>query len=118
MALFVYGKGLDGKALEESTTQAIFIRWKNESHKEAVRRRIQEKAALEGACAVVLLLPGEAAELRPGTLLITGVASRTAAEASVTHTFDKETRTFTFSEFRWRDQPAPNFFLEGLFTTQ
>ncbi len=113
MVVFVYGN-----ALERITMQAVFMRWKNESHKEAVRRTIQEKAAQEGATAVVLLLPAQAARLQPGTLSITGVAPRMAAEASVTYTFEKETRTFTFSEFAWRDTPAPNFFLGGLFPTQ
>lgn len=66
----------------------------------------------------MLLLPAEAAGPHQGTLVISGVASGIAAEASVTCTFDKETGTFTFSEFTWRDEPVANFFLEGIFMPQ
>lgn len=115
VALFVYGKGLKDGKHEESTVKIVSVRWKNESHKEAVRMRIHEKAELEGASAIVLLMPGEAAGPREGTLLIAGVMPGMTANATVAYSFDKENRTFSFSELAWRDEPKQNFFLRGLF---
>jgi hypothetical protein len=113
-ALFVYGENLKDEELSKSATKSVSISWKDESHKEAMRKRIREKAELEGASAVVLLIPGESAGSQEGTLLIAGVTPGMTANASVTYTFDKETRTFSFSNLAWRDQSVRDFFLEGL----
>ncbi|HME45845.1 MAG TPA: hypothetical protein VKF36_22335 [Syntrophorhabdales bacterium] len=113
--LFVYGKGPEDGELKESTTKVVSIRWKDEFQKEAMRVRIREKAEREGAVVVVLLMPGEAAKPQEGTLLIAGAIPGMTADASVTYAFDRETRTFSFSELAWRNEPERNFFLEGLF---
>ena len=112
MALFVYGKDPEGR-LNENGTQVVSLSFKDEFHKETVRRKIYEKVVAEDASAVVLLVP-----IAPGhenAFLISGAMSDMTADASVTYTFDKTTKTFSFSEMAWRDEPIKDFFLEGLF---
>lgn len=116
MALFVYGKGLQDEELKESATKVVSISWKTEFQKEAVRMRIHQKAELEGASTVVLLIPAKAAGPHEGTLFVSGVMPGMAADASITYTFKKETKTFNFSEMTWRAEPVRNFFLEGIFS--
>ncbi len=113
-ALFVYGKDPEG-SLNENATH-VSLSYKDEFHKEAVRRKIHEKVNAEGASAVVLLVPGPPD--REGTFLISGAMPGMTAGASVTYTFDKATKTFSCSEMVWRDEPVRNFFLEGLFSAR
>ena len=70
------------------------------------------------AAAVVLLIPQDAEASQEGTLLIAGVIPGITAYGSVTHTFDTETRTFSFSRVAWRDEPVGDFFLEGIFASE
>lgn len=114
--LFVFGKRPKDGELKESATKVVSIRWKDEFQKEAVRVRIREKAEQEGAFAVVLLAPTEASGPHEGRFLISGAMADMVADASVTYTVDKENRTFIFSGLTLHDEPARNFFLEGLFT--
>jgi hypothetical protein len=111
-ALFVYGKAPDG-SLNENATH-VSLSYKDEFHKEAVRRKIHEKVVAENASAVVLLVPAPPG--RESVFLIAGAMPDLIAHASVTYTFDKATKTFSFSELVWRDEPIRDFFLEGLFS--
>ena len=113
-ALFVYGKAPE-VSLNASATH-VSLRYKDEFHKEAVRRKIHEKVAAESVSAVVLLFPDPSD--REGTFLISGAMAGTTADASITYTFDKATKTFNFSEMVWRDESVNNFFLEGLFSAR
>jgi hypothetical protein len=113
-ALFVYGKAPEG-SLNASATP-VSLRYTDEFHKEAVRRKIREKVVAEGASAVVLLLPDSSD--REGIFLISGAMPGMTADASITYTFDKATKTFSFSEMAWRDESVSNFFLEGLFSAR
>jgi hypothetical protein len=109
-ALFVYGRAPEG-SLNENTTH-VSLNYKDEFHKEAVRRKIHEKAVAENASAVVLLVP--ALPDRESAFLISGAMSGLTAHASVTYILDKATKTFSFSELVWRDEPIKDFFFEGL----
>jgi hypothetical protein len=111
-ALFVYGGAPEG-SLNENATH-VSLSYKDEFHKEAVRRKIHEKVDAEGASAVVLLVPAHPGRER--AFLISGTMPGLTAGASVTYTFDKATKTFSFSELVWRDEPIRVFFLEGLFS--
>ena len=111
-ALFVYGKASEG-SLNQNVTQ-VSLSYKDEFHKEAVRRKMHEKALAENASAVVLLVP--ALRDRESAFLISGAMPGITADASVTYTFDKATKTFSFSELVWRDEPMRDFFFEGLFS--
>ena len=111
-ALFVYGGASEG-SLNEKATHVSF-NYKDEFHKEAVRRKMHEKAVAEKASAVVLLVP--ALRDRESAFLISGAMPGLTAHASVTYTFDKTTKTFSFSELVWRDEPIKDFFFEGLFS--
>ena len=113
-APFVYGENF--KDVEESAMKAVSIGWRNESHKELMRARIHEKVEQEHASAVVLLMPAHAPTARGGQCVLSGVAPRQRALASLTYVLDRESNTFAFSELTWHEEPLSNFFLEGLFT--
>jgi hypothetical protein len=115
MALFVYGKDPEGR-LKENDTQLVSLSFKDEFHKETVRRKIHEKVVAEGASAIVLVVPIPPG--REGGFLISGAMFDMTANASVTYTLDKTTKTFSFSEMAWRDEPIKDFFLEGLFSAR
>jgi hypothetical protein len=114
-ALFIYTKSLRDEERNDSAMKFVSISWKNELHKEVVRMRIHEKAEQEGASAVALVMPAETSDLHERRSLISGATPHLRADASVTYTFDKATKTFIFSEIAWRDEPVSSFFLEGIF---
>ena len=111
-ALFVYGKAPEGGPSGKTTH--VSLSYKDEFHKEATRRKIREKVLAENASAIVLLVP--ALPSGEGTFLISGAMPGMTAGASVTSTFEKSTKTFSFSELVWRNEPIRDFFLEGLFS--
>ena len=113
-ALFVYGNNVTDA--EESATTVVSIAWKNEFHKEAVRTRLREKAKMENAFALILILPEHARKPHEGQCVLSGAAPQLRADASLTYALDRETQTFILSELTWHEEPRCSFFLEGLFT--
>jgi hypothetical protein len=85
-AVFVYGKDGWHEELKEGAARVVSLRWRNEFQKEAVKRRLQEKVAAEGASAVVLLLPTEAASPHQGQCWLLGATPYLCAEVSITYT--------------------------------
>jgi hypothetical protein len=104
-ALFVYGT-----SPEAHRTAMVSLAWHNELHKETVRRRIREKALVEGAYAVVVLNTGDR------TLVISGKTSTNVPlTASVDYVYQKDERVVSRWELHWLDKPVADFFLEGVF---
>ncbi len=112
-AIFVYQS--EAGAPEVATTKTVSLAWRDELQKEALTRRIREKALAENASAVVVL--AEAEGERPGTVILSGAAPGMRASARVTYAFDKSTKTITSWETRWLDSPLQNAFLDGIFDT-
>ena len=109
-----------GYGLENGDMKAVSLRWRTEFYREIVRKKIHDKAAREGALAVVLLTdarsPTRSANfLQRGTFLLSGATLRANAGASVAYTLDEQSRFFSFSEIEWLDEPVGDFFLAGIF---
>jgi hypothetical protein len=124
-ACFVYAG--DGK--EDGSTSPIIkivsLSWKTEFQKELIRRRIRDKAVLEKASAVLVVADAEMgrANARPngssqrkGTILISGTSPSADFSASLTYAVQGETDTVSLDEMQWFDEPAYNFFLDGIYT--
>jgi hypothetical protein len=121
LAVFVFENG-DGKGdgLETGDMKAVSLRWRTEFYKEIIRRKIHDKAAHEGALAVVLLTDARPPTrsgnfLQRGTFLLSGATLLVDACASVAYTLDEQSRFFSFSEIEWLDEPVEDFFLDGIF---
>jgi len=124
LATFVFEDGdrKDG-GLDGSHMKAVSLSWRTDFNKEIIRRKIRDKAAHEGASAVILLTdaapPARSGNsLQQRTFLLSGVTLRVNARASVAYTFDEQSRSLSFSEIEWLDEPAKNFFLDGIFPGQ
>ena len=121
LAVFVFENGdRKGDGLENGDMKAVSLRWRTEFYREIVRKKIHDKAAHEGALAVVLLTdarsPTRSANfLQRGTFLLSGATLRANAGASVAYTLDEQSRFFSFSEIEWLDEPVGDFFLDGIF---
>ncbi|OPY84679.1 MAG: hypothetical protein A4E65_00243 [Syntrophorhabdus sp. PtaU1.Bin153] len=89
------------------------LSFKDEFHKELLKKRVREKTLAENASVVIVLTEGE----RSGTILLSGAASGMRASARVDYAFDKNTKTITLWKVRWLDNPLRNAFLEGIFNT-
>ena len=106
-ALFVYGALTDPEA---NRTTTVSLHWRDEFQKEAVRRRIRDKALLEGACAVVVLNPHD------HVLLITGrTRADTGITASVDYLCESDAHVLSRWELEWRADPVTDFFCDGVF---
>ena len=104
--------------------KAVSIAWRTELQKEAVRKRVREKTAAEGAVALVILTRAagegprtrqkESPELK-GTLVFTGAVSGARGVARVDYVLQKEAGHFTSWDVRISSETLENFFLNGLF---
>ena len=103
-AFFVYTSG---------TMNVGVLSFKDELHKELLKRKVREKALAENASAVILLTEGES----PGTIILSGTAPGMRASARVDYVFDKNTGAITSWEPRWLGSPLKNAFLDGIFDT-
>ncbi len=113
MVVFVYPDGDEKGAFGDM--RAVRISWQGELHKEIIRKKIRDKAILEGATAVILLTERGPSK---GSFLLSGATCRMLAHVSVSYTYDAEARVFKFSEMEWIDQPPENFFLDGILLKQ
>jgi len=95
--------------------------WQTVLQKEIVRKKIRDKAIIEGASAVILLTDVMAPSvlfneaLQKGRFLLSGATPDLNAYAFVAYALDKQTRTMTFSEMEWSDEQREEFFLDGIF---
>jgi len=104
MAFFVCADG---------TMKVVSFSLKNEVQKDALIRKIREKAVTENTSAIVVLT--EAEHKRNGMIVLSGVSPGVSASARVDYSFDKETKTVTSWNISWLDQPVQNVFLDGIF---
>jgi hypothetical protein len=124
MAVFGYhGEAYAGEAGGD-VFKAVSLVWRTELQKEAVRKRVREKAAAEGAAALVVLTraAGEGGGARQrdnadqkGTLVFTGAMPGARGVARVAYVFQKEAKTFASWEMRLSFETLENFFLDGIF---
>jgi len=124
MAFFIYGEQKQPGPLQASTTKVVDLAWRSEFYKELLRKKVREKTRAEGPLAVIVLTDGKAERRdrrsegsppRKGTVHISGATPRAQGGASLNYTYEQETKSFTFGELEWVDEPPRNFFLEGIF---
>ena len=124
MAVFAYksepGQG-EGDGADEFKT--VSLAWRTELQRETIKRRIREKAAAEGASAVVILTgagtEGSRAKKAPsqekGVLFFSGAMPNARASARVSYVLEREAKAVTSWEMRISAEPGEAFFLEGIF---
>ncbi len=106
-ALFLYGSDTSP---ETTRTTMVSLSWRNDLQKETVRRRIREKALAEGAYAVLVM------STKDRTLAISGrTSTNIPITASVDYAYQEADRVVSRWELHWLDDPAADFFLEGIF---
>ena len=88
-ALFVY----DEQSHPRITV--VSLAWRNEFEKDALAKRIRDKALQEDARAVVVI------GIQPQIVTLSGMTFETEVTASVDYTFDGGTRTIGRWELRW-----------------
>jgi hypothetical protein len=97
-ALFVYD--------EESPTSGykivtVTLSVRSEQQKEALRKRVRDKAAAEGARAVVIVH-----DVKTKQLSVFGAMAETRMAASVSYVFNTEKKTVDRWEMQWRAAPS------------
>jgi hypothetical protein len=106
-ALFIYGSDT---LPETNRATMVSLFWRNELQKETVKRRIREKALMEGACAVVVL------DIDDRTLVISGrTSTNIRITASVDYAYRGDDRVVSRWELHWLDNPEADVFLEDIF---
>ena len=116
-AIFVYEN--EAGTSEPSTTKTVILDWRDELRREALIRKIREKALAEGASAVLTLTEAEPeSRSRPrgrGMLMLSGVVPGIYLSARVDYAFGSDTKSVTSWEMRYLDKPVQNVFLDGIF---
>jgi hypothetical protein len=116
-AIFVYED--EARNPEASTTKTVSLLWNDELHKEALIRRIREKALMEHASAVLTLTEAEpesrSRPQRQGMLMLSGVAPGMNLSARVDYVFGNDMKSITSWEMRYLGRPVQNVFLDGIF---
>jgi hypothetical protein len=102
MAFFVQADG---------TMKTVSLSVTSEYQKEALIRRIQEKALVENISTVIAL---SEIDNKHG-MLLSGVSPAEKGSACIDYNFDGKTRTIISWKISWLNQPAPNVFLDGIF---
>jgi len=103
MAFFVHADG---------TMKTVSFLLRDAHQKEALIRRIREKAIAENAFTVMILT-----EMDHGRheALLSAVSPGARASARVDYSFDNETKTVTSWKISWLKPPVQNVFLDGIF---
>jgi len=98
----------------DKTMKTVSLSLKNEYQKEAIVRRIREKALAEDVSAVIILLVmhNERQEI-----VLTGVSPGMRVSAQVSYSIDSESKTVTSWKICWLDQPVESAFIDGIFET-
>jgi hypothetical protein len=102
MAFFVQADGT-------MKTVSLFV--KDGYQKQALIRRIQEKALAENVSTVIILTE-MANEKR---VVLSGVSPGMEGSASIDYSFDNNTKTVTLWKMAWLNKPVQNVFLDGIF---
>lgn len=102
MAFFVHADG---------TMKTVSLSLRDEHLKEALIRKIREKALAEDASAVIILT---AMDHKHGVIL-SGVSSGMRGSACVDYNFDNQKKTVISWKISWLNQPVQNVFLDGIF---
>lgn len=92
-ALFVYD---DGSLASGARSVVVALSSRSEHQKDAVRKRIRDKAVQEGAQAVLVIR-----EERRGIFTILEVTAEARIAASVNYSFDAKTNTVNRWEIEW-----------------
>lgn len=103
-AFFVYTDG---------TMKVVSLSFKDRLQKDALIKKIREKALTENASAVLVLT--EAEHERHVMTVLSGATPGMSASARVDYSFDKETKTVTSWKMNWLDKPVQNVFLDSIF---
>jgi hypothetical protein len=103
MAFFVHADG---------TMKTVSFSLRDGLQKEALIRRIREKALAENAFAVMILTENNHARHEA---VLSGASRGVRASARVDYSFDNETKTVTSWKISWLNQPVQNVFLDGIF---
>jgi hypothetical protein len=116
-AIFVYEN--EAGTPEASTMKIVSLIWNGEIQKEALIKRIREKAFMEKASAVLMLTEADpeprSSPQRQGVLMLSGVTPGVTLSARVDYAVDNETKSITSWELRWLQRPVQNVFLDGVF---
>ena len=92
-AHFVYGDEPGSKMV------SVALSFRSEQQKDALYKRIREKAAEEGARTIVVVLND-----RPGHLTLSAVTAEARIGASVRYLFDGKSKTVTRWEMQWQNE--------------
>ncbi len=118
-AMFVYES--EPGNLQGSSTKIVSLVWRGEHQKEAMIRRVREKAYMEHATAVLIVTEVEpeppGSPRRQDAFILSGVTTGASVSARVDYTVDKETGSITSWKLRWREGPVQAVFLDGIFDT-
>ncbi len=117
LAIFVYENETGNP--EVSTAKMVSLAWRDELQKEALIRRIREKASMERAAAVLILSETEpesrSSSQRQVSFILSGAARGASLSARIEYVFDKETKSITSWDMRWLKGPAQTTFLDHMF---
>ena len=102
MAFFVQADG---------TMKTVSLSVKDEYQKEALIRRIREKALAENISTVIVLTEMDDEH----TAVLSGVSPGMKGSASISYSFDDKTKSVTSWKTTWLNQPVQNVFLDGIF---
>ena len=102
MAFFVHADG---------TMKAVSLSLKDEYQREAVMRRIREKALAENISTVIVLT-----EMDDGhTAVLSGVSSGIRGSARVDYSFNNTTKTVTSWKITWLNKSVKNVLIDDIF---
>jgi hypothetical protein len=97
--------------LADGTMKTVSLSLKDEYQREAVMRRIREKAWAENIPTVIVLSEID----NEHGMLLSGVSPDMKGSARVNYSFDNTTKTLTSWKITWLNQPVKNVFLDGIF---
>ena len=100
-------------AYDKDTMKVVSLSFKDEFQRDALRKKIREKALVESASAVLVLTEGE--HEKDGMIVLSGVAPGMSASMRVDYSFDEKTKTVTSWKMSWLDKPVQNVFLDGIY---
>lgn len=99
-ALFLYDEESPGSG---SKTVMVTLSVRSEQQREALRKRVRDKAAAEGARAVVIVH-----DIRAKQLSVLGVIDETQITASINYAFNSQKKTVERWEIAWHTAPSDN----------
>ena len=91
--------------------KTVSLSVKDEYQKEALIRRIREKALAENISTVIILTEMDDEH----TAVLSGVSPGMKGSARVDYSFDNKTKTIISWKISWLNQPVQNVFLDGIF---